>query len=207
MGEENCMKTTQRGRTFEKILRTFTKDPKRPLTGQPKATEGGRDGSDLPGAHRWEAAVFVRAVRHLPDEPERANLDAVHWRHRKGIPLQQSRQPQIQRRASAPDADGSPHRAGRLLQELQREAGLGLRVRHRGQPALQGGKGHSREGARQRTGRHRRGQPQDLDSLSSLATEIAQIVILYEGSFIDYRISCAGSASCPASRPVTYLSG
>ena len=68
----------------------------------------------------------------------------------------------LQRCTSAADADGSPHRAGRLLQELQREAGLGLRVRHRGQPALQGGKGHPREGARQRTGRHRRGQPQGL---------------------------------------------
>ena len=46
------------------------------------------------------------------------------------------------------------------MQELQREARLGLRICHRGKPALQGGQGHPREGPRQRAGRHRRARVQ-----------------------------------------------
>ena len=74
----------------------------------------------------------------------------------------------LQRRASAPDADGAPHCEGRLVQELQREAGLGVRVRHRGQPEVQGGQGHPGEGPRQRAGRHRRRQPKGLTRSSTL---------------------------------------
>ena len=65
-------------------------------------------------------------------------------------------EPEDERGDGPRDADWAPHGAGRLLQELRRQAGLDVRVRHRGQPALQGGPRHS--GACPHTGvqRHRR---------------------------------------------------
>lgn len=51
-----------------------------------------------------------------------------------------------QRRAGASHADWTAHGAGCELQELQQQGGLAVRVRHRGQPALQGGPGHPGEG-------------------------------------------------------------
>ena len=53
-------------------------------------------GPHLPGAHRRPPPVLVRPVRHLPDQPQRAHLDAVHWRHREGLPIQQGGQLELQ---------------------------------------------------------------------------------------------------------------
>ncbi len=45
-------------------------------------------------------------------------------------------EPAVQRGPGPRDADRQTHGARRQLQELQQQAGLDLRVRHRGQPAL-----------------------------------------------------------------------
>lgn len=56
-------------------------------------------------------------------------------------------EPSVQRGPGPGDADGPAHGARRQLQELQQQAGLDLRICHRGQPALQGGQSHPGEGA------------------------------------------------------------
>lgn len=44
-----------------------------------------------------------------------------------------------QRGSRQSHADGTTHGAGRQLQKLQQQTGLDVRVRHRGESALQGG--------------------------------------------------------------------
>ena len=63
------------------------------------------------------------------------------------MPCPPGGEPPAQRRAGARHADREAHGAGRELQELQQQGGLALRVRHGGQPALQGGPRHPGEGA------------------------------------------------------------
>ena len=48
-------------------------------------------------------------------------------------------QPEDERGDGPRDVDGEAHGEGRVLQELRRQAGLDVRVCHRGQPEIQGG--------------------------------------------------------------------
>ena len=56
-------------------------------------------------------------------------------------------EPAVQRGPGQGDAHRPAHGEGRQLQELQQQAGLDLRVCHRGQSAVQGGTRHPGEGA------------------------------------------------------------
>ena len=55
-------------------------------------------------------------------------------------------EPEDERGDGPRDADWAPHGAGRLLQELRRQAGLDVRVRHGEQPEVQGGQGDTGAG-------------------------------------------------------------
>ncbi len=70
-------------------------------------------GPHLPRAHRRPPPLLVRPVRHLPDQPQRAHLHAVHGGDGKGIPLQQGREPQLQVSGAGVTAGGEQGRTRR----------------------------------------------------------------------------------------------